>query len=103
MEGNGRLPDNLFLLRAYPNPFNPATTLRIQIPLKLRHEQVVLRIFNVLGQEVRRWRLSVPQSGTIEMAWNATDTWGRAVPSGTYFVVVEVKYQVKRLKVLLLR
>jgi len=101
--GNGRLPDHLFLLQTYPNPFNPATTLKIQVPLKLRHEQVVLRIFNVLGQQVRQWRLSVPQSGTIELVWNATDTRGHQLPSGTYFVVVRVQDQIKRLKVLLLR
>ncbi|NOY78576.1 MAG: T9SS type A sorting domain-containing protein [Calditrichaeota bacterium] len=103
VEGNGRLPDQLFLLEAYPNPFNPATTLKIQIPLKLRHQRVVLRIFNVLGQQVRQWRLAVPQSGTVEIVWNATDDWGHMVPSGTYFVVVQVKNQVKRLKILLLR
>ncbi len=101
--GNGRLPDHPFLLQAYPNPFNPATTLRIQIPLKLRHEPVTLRIFNVLGQEVRQWHLTVPQSGTLEITWNATDQRGQAVPSGTYFVIVQVKNQVKRLKVLLMR
>ncbi len=101
--GNGRVPDHLFLLQAYPNPFNPVATLKIQVPLKLRHEQAVLRIFNVLGQQVRRWQLTVPQNGTIEIIWNATDARGGELPSGAYFVIVQVKDQVKRLKLLLLR
>ncbi len=96
-------PKGIQLSPNWPNPFNPSTTLRIQIPPRLRHARATLRIFNLLGQQVRRWRLSVPQSGTIEVTWNATDEFDNELPSGTYFAVVQVKDQVKRVKLLLLR
>lgn len=45
----GDLPADFFLDEIYPNPFNPATTIRYSIPVDVH---VVIRVYNVLGQLV---------------------------------------------------
>jgi len=72
----------------YPNPFNPETTIRFDIPIK---SQVSLRIYNVLGQEVRTLVNEKKRPGTYSVTWNGRDKFRRAVSSGVYFVLLEAK------------
>jgi hypothetical protein len=44
------VPEVFHLHHNYPNPFNPSTTIAFTLP---RDEFVTLKVFNVLGQEVR--------------------------------------------------
>lgn len=101
--GNGRVPDDLFLIQAYPNPFNPVTHLKIQVPHNLRRQEGEIRIFNLMGQVVKSIQVVVPVNGLIEVEWDGRNQEGISLPSGTYFVLFRVKDQVKRLKLLLLR
>ncbi|HDL19131.1 MAG TPA: T9SS type A sorting domain-containing protein [Bacteroidetes bacterium] len=103
LTGNGQIPDDLFLMQAYPNPFNPVTHLKIQVPHNLRRQEGEVRIFNLMGQVVKTIRVVVPPNGLIELEWDGRNQDGVTLPSGTYFVLFRVKDQVKRLKLLLLR
>ena len=103
LTGNGRVPDDLFLLQAYPNPFNPVTHLKIRVPHNLRRQEGEIKIFNLMGQVVKSFRVVVPVNGLIEVEWDGRNQEGISLPSGTYFVLFRVKDQVKRLKLLLLR
>ncbi|MEJ2722183.1 MAG: FlgD immunoglobulin-like domain containing protein, partial [bacterium] len=69
--------------QAYPNPFNPSTT----IPFELASgENVTLRIYDVRGQLVRTLENRSVPPGRHEIVWNGRDNSGRSVATGVYFV-----------------
>jgi subtilisin family serine protease len=70
------------LYGAYPNPFNPQTTLSFNLK---EAGDVNLEIFNQKGQKVRSLVNSSMDAGEHRVVWNGTDDNGRAVSSGLYF------------------
>jgi len=68
-------------LTAYPNPFNPSTTIRFSIE---EQGYVQLMVYDVLGREVRRLVDSVQDSGSHEVTFSSGD-----LPSGTYLYRLE--------------
>jgi probable HAF family extracellular repeat protein len=71
------IPDNFALHQNYPNPFNPATSFRFAIP---KSSFVLLKLFNVLGEEVTTLVNGERDPGTYTIEWD-----GSAHPSGMYF------------------
>jgi len=72
---------------AYPNPFNPQTTIAFEIP---RQELVALRVFDMAGRLVKELITAEPHTpGRHEVVWNGRDDSGRQVASGTYFYRLE--------------
>ncbi len=84
---NGVLPQEYLLYNAYPNPFNPTTRLRYQIP---EAGGVRLEIFNTVGQKVAAVVDEFQQAGRHEILWNATARDGRSMNAGTYFARLQV-------------
>lgn len=80
-------PSESALHQNHPNPFNPETG----IPYDLAEGgDVVLKIYNLLGQEVRTL-VSEPQApGRYTEPWNGTDDRGVPVSSGVYFYQITV-------------
>jgi len=72
------IPDENTLERAYPNPFNPVTTLSFTIPTQ---SEIALSIYNMQGREVSRLIDANMDAGYHSVVWNA-DTEA----SGLYFV-----------------
>ena len=66
----------------YPNPFNPATTISFHLPKSCK---VTLKIYNLLGQEVRALADHTMEAGTHDISWDGTDNSGNPVASGVYF------------------
>lgn len=75
------VPKNYYLAQNYPNPFNSQTWIEYQIPEAGR---VTLKIFNLLGEEVRTLVDREMETGNYKILWDGKDTHGRAIPSGTY-------------------
>ena len=75
---NGKLPDEFKLYAAYPNPFNPVTTIRFDVG-EANHESI-LRIYDISGRNVATLVNDQLQSGTYEVKWDA-----RGFASGIYF------------------
>ncbi len=75
-------PATYALEQNYPNPFNPSTNIRFQIP---NEEHVELKIFNILGREVRTLANKRFQAGQHTLVWNGKDKQGKPVASGIYF------------------
>ena len=65
---------------AYPNPFNPTTTLQIQLA---RNAELSLVIFNVQGRQVAKLFDGQLLAGAHELSWS-----GEAVSSGVYYAVL---------------
>ena len=70
-------PDEFWLSQNHPNPFNPSTNIRYEVP---RESHVTLRIHNVLGQEVAALVNELRQPGRYQVQWNAEN-----FSSGVYF------------------
>jgi hypothetical protein len=76
------VPIDYSLDQNYPNPFNPNTTISFDVPVS---SSVTLRIFNVIGQQVRTLVQGTLSEGRHEVVWNGLDDAGRALASGIYF------------------
>jgi len=75
-------------LANYPNPFNPVTTIRFELPLA---GLAKLRVFSLDGRAISTlWDGDLPP-GIQEFAWKARGSDGRALPSGTYLLQLEVE------------
>lgn len=84
---------------AYPNPFNPATTITYEVA---RPGRIRLSIFNVLGEEVRRFDVNPIAAGPQKLIWDGMANSGAAA-SGLYFVQMHAPETQSVHKLLLLR
>ncbi|UCE20434.1 MAG: T9SS type A sorting domain-containing protein [Gemmatimonadota bacterium] len=83
-------PETYRLFQNYPNPFNPRTDIRYQIPDMRSPSHTTLKVFNILGQEVRTLVDEARQAGSHTATWDGRDGQGREVASGIYFYRIEV-------------
>ena len=89
------IPGTFGLSQNYPNPFNPSTSISYTIA---NRQQVVLKIYDLLGSEVATLVNGIQDAGKHEVTWNAT-----GVPSGVYFYRLSTNGFVQTRKLLLLR
>jgi hypothetical protein len=78
----GDMPRQNALLAAYPNPFNPQTTIRYEIAARTH---VSLRIYDVSGAVVRTLVNEDKAAGSYSLTWNGRDDHNSPVSSGVYF------------------
>lgn len=71
------VPQAFHLYQNYPNPFNPTTTIRFEVP---HRSHIVLKLFNVLGQEVATLFDGFKESGSHLVQFNT-----HTLSSGVYF------------------
>lgn len=82
-----QLPQTFSLAQNYPNPFNAGTIISYQIP---ETGNVLLEIYNVLGQEVTTLIDKNQEAGVYQVQWQGTDRYGNLVPSGVYLYKISV-------------
>jgi hypothetical protein len=75
------IPDRFRLYQNYPNPFNPVTTIRFDLA---KNSNVKIRIYDILGREVRTLVNEFKPAGTYELKFDAS-----SIASGTYFYKIE--------------
>ncbi|MBE0570801.1 MAG: T9SS type A sorting domain-containing protein [Ignavibacteriaceae bacterium] len=75
-EVENSFPSDFVLEQNYPNPFNPATNIRFSIP---EANQVSLRVYDLLGQEVATLVNQFMNAGTFEVSFDASN-----LPTGIY-------------------
>jgi PKD repeat protein len=94
------LPATYILEQNAPNPFNPQTEIRFQLP---QAGPVTMRVYDLLGQVVTVLVDGQLPAGYHRAVWDGRDAAGRAAASGLYFYVMETKDFRQARKLLLLR
>lgn len=82
-EAKQPVPSNFDIVSAYPNPFNPSTTLQVAVP---QTGDVSVKIYDVLGREVAELVNNTLTPGVHNFSWNAA---GQA--TGIYFAVMQAE------------
>ena len=98
--GGTRGTPSFSLGQCYPNPFNPATTIRFTLGEAVR---VRLRIYDVSGRFVRELADGRRGAGQHSETWDGTDQAGRGVSSGVYFYRLEAGSFIETKKMVLAR
>ena len=86
-------PEQHRLGDAYPNPFNPAMV--IPLDLATDQERVHLTLYDVLGRRVRQLWEGPLRAGSHRFVWNGRDETGKGVAAGVYIYKVEVDGQIE--------
>jgi len=74
------VPGQFALYNNYPNPFNPVTKIKFDIPGNINNESVKLVVYDILGREAAILVNQNLKAGRYETDWDAAD-----YPSGIYF------------------
>ncbi len=96
LEGNGvtgielnpgeQILNTYTLKQNYPNPFNPTTAISFVIP---KAEHISLKIYNMLGQEIKTLVDDDLNPGSYSKVWDGTNNLGQNVPSGVYIYTLQ--------------
>jgi len=93
------IPEYFQVTSVYPNPFNPTVNITYALP---QAEEVSIRIFNALGQEVIAERNQLP-AGEHVYSWNGLDQNNHLVGSGIYFARISTAGASQMVKLTYLR
>ena len=83
------------LSEAYPNPFNPTTTMTLTMPVS---GDIKVEVYNLLGQVVSTLTSGYMEVGTYTLTWDASD-----ISSGMYFVKAQADGFTKTQKLMLVK
>ena len=81
-----QIPDKFTLHQNHPNPFNPVTTLRYDLP---EDAMVNITIYDMMGRVVRTMVNTQQNTGFKSVRWNATNDAGSSVSAGLYLYMIQ--------------
>ena len=82
----------------YPNPFNPFTIIRFELP---QNQPVSIKIYDTLGRQVRHLLEGELPRGTNEALWDGKDDHGSQLTSGVYIYKLESEGKILSSKMIL--
>jgi hypothetical protein len=94
------IPETFTLHQNFPNPFNPITTLRYDLP---SDALVTLSIYDMLGREITQLVNTTQETGFKSIKWDATDAMGKPVSAGVYLYQIQAGEFVQTKKMVLLK
>lgn len=94
------VPVEFSVSQNYPNPFNPNTNIKFSIP---ENGFVTVKIYNILGREIKTLLASDLKAGVYSLNWNGEDEFGNKVSSGNYIYRITSGNYVKTMKMTLLK
>jgi len=99
------VPIEFSLSQNFPNPFNPTTKIKYEIPSQARNDNVlvVLKIYDVLGNEVSTLVNEEKSAGEYKVEFNVHSDEGQNLSSGVYFYQLKAGDFVQTKKMVLLR
>lgn len=89
------LPTTLKLHAAYPNPFNPATTVKIEVP---EQQRIVVEVYDLRGR-----RIKTLHDGELDAGFHTLTFDGRTLSSGSYFIRMQADSKIQTQKCVLLK
>jgi hypothetical protein len=92
--------ENFEIKSIHPNPFNATTTIKYELP---KADNVMLKIYNMLGKEVRVLIDEFQTTGIKSIVWDGKDNFGLTVSSGVYYCRIESTNLSKSAKAILLK
>jgi hypothetical protein len=95
IEDQSELPKVYTLYPAYPNPFNPATTISFDLP---KSSKITLKVFNILGEEVATLVSDRLSAGSHSYKWDAS-----SLASGVYMYRLQAGNYVETKKMVLMK
>jgi hypothetical protein len=97
---NPALPTSFTLHQNFPNPFNPTTTLKYDLP---EDNFVILTIYDMLGRVVVELVNTTQEAGFKLVQWDGSDSMGRSVSAGVYLYQIRAGEFVQTRKMVLLK
>ena len=94
------LPIICNLYNAYPNPFNPVTTLRYDLT---ENTHVRITIYDMLGRQVKTLINQAQDVGYKSVIWDATNDYGTLVSAGVYLYQIQASEYMQTKKMVLLK
>jgi hypothetical protein len=79
---SNEIPIRFEISQNYPNPFNPTTNINFSLP---RQENVLIKIFDITGREVKTLVNEKMEPGKFKVDWQSDNNDGKTVSSGVYF------------------
>ncbi len=92
------LPTEFTLMQNYPNPFNAQTKIKFTIPPHGGNNKVTMKLFNILGEEVKTLINEVLEAGFHEADFNASN-----LASGVYIYRIEWNGKMKLKKMMMIK
>jgi hypothetical protein len=97
---NSVLPHSYALHQNFPNPFNPVTSLRYDLP---KQSFVTLTIYDLIGREITQLVNTTQEAGFRSVQWDATDSFGKPVSAGIYLYKITTGEFVQTKKMVLVK
>jgi len=94
------VPKEFAISQNYPNPFNPSTIIDYALP---KSSLVTIKIYNILGQEVKTLLNTQSPAGYYSVQWNGENNFGQHVSSGIYIYRVVAGQYIKTMKMVMLK
>ncbi len=81
--------DHDLIVSAYPNPFREKITISFDIPESIDSDQVLIRIYNIMGQVIKEIAVPKGYSGQeYNFIWDETNHSAKGIAAGQYVVVI---------------
>lgn len=93
-------PSKFVLHENYPNPFNPTTQIRFDLPMV---SDVQIIIYNMIGQRIKSFKVNDISPGFHYITWDATNDLGSQVSAGVYLYQIQTNEFVQTKKMILLK
>ena len=93
-------PNNFALYAAYPNPFNPSTTIKFDVP---NDSFVALNVFDMMGRKIKTLLNDKISAGRRSVVWDGTNNLNQVVSAGTYFYMISTSKYKSTKKLILLK
>ena len=94
------IPNSFVLHPNYPNPFNPETQIRFEMPYA---GNVDLSIYNLLGMKVKTLYAGQKSAGVFEFKWDGKNDHNQSVSGGVYIYKLQGGQQMQMRKMILLK